>query len=208
MPLHRESTVLASYMSKFPNLVFDRDLPDTCFIFSIDPGTINMGFSLIQVDFREMKLVDAMAWTMDASKLLKADDWNAERYGDRYARIKILAGLFENVLREFKPVAVCSEAAFYNPRRPNAYEALLEVIFIVRETLNDWDPWKTLKTIEASVAKKTFGVKGNSKDKGDVKRQLATLPQLGHLDFDKIDEHACDALLIGMACLERFKKGT
>ncbi len=194
-------------MSRFPEFTFNEDLQDTCFIFSIDPGTVNMGFSLIQVNFQTMAVVDAKAWTIDAAKLLKADDWNAQRYGDRYARIKILAKLFENILRQFKPVAVCSEAAFYNPRRPNAYEALLEVIFIVRETLDLWDPWKTLITIEASVAKKTFGVKGNSKDKGDVKRELMKLPQLAHLDFDQIDEHACDSLLIGLSCFERFKRG-
>lgn len=195
-------------MSRFPDFTFDMDIEDTCFVFAIDPGTVNMGFSLLQVNFRTMSVVDAKAWTIDASKLIKHDDWNATRYGERYARIKILAKLFENILRQFKPVAVCSEAAFYNPRRPNAYEALLEVIFIVRETLDNWDPWKTLITIEASVAKKTFGVKGNSKDKGDVKKELMKLEMLKHLDFEKIDEHACDSLLIGLSCFERFKRGT
>lgn len=180
---------------------------NTFFILSLDPGTINTGYGLIEVDIETLNMVSAKAWTINASKLTNDDDWDVHLYDDRFARINQQCAKFRSYLKEYDPLIVVCESPFYNPGRPNAFGALLEVVLKIRETLYRWDRWMTLNQIDPATAKKGIGVPGNSGDKGLVKKKLLELKDFQDIGLEDFDEHSADALLIAKCQLERLRAG-
>ena len=174
-------------------------------ILSVDPGTIFTGYAIIKADYQSLKMTEAKAWTVDASGLIDDTGWDSELYGNRFARIKQQGYKFHSYLRMYDPLYVVCESPFYNPRRPNAYGALLEVVFTLRETLYRWDRWKMFHQIDPATAKKSIGVAGNSGDKSLVKQKLLSLDEFKNVGIEDFDEHSADALLIAKCLFDRIK---
>lgn len=178
---------------------------DTFTILSLDPGTGFTGYGLITAKIETLDMVQAKAWTVDAHTLIKPDDWDVKMYGERFARVKQHGTMLRKFLLEYDPLVVVCESPFYNPRRPTAYGALLEVVLTIRETLYNWDRWMILHQIDPATAKKSIGVPGNSGDKALVKKKLLELPEFKNIGLEDFDEHSADALLIAKCQLDRLR---
>lgn len=179
-----------------------------CFtILSIDPGTIYTGYGLIKAKIEDLTMVQAKAWTVNASELIESQSWDEQLYGERFARVNQHAVKFKEYLNIYNPLIVVSESPFYNPRRPAAYGALLEIVLTIRQTLYNWDKWKILYQIDPATAKKSIGVPGNSGDKLLVKQKLLELKEMKSVGIEDFDEHSADALLIAKCQLDKIKNG-
>lgn len=178
---------------------------DTFKILSLDPGTTFTGYGLIEAKIDSLEMVAAKAWTVDASKHIDTEAWNSCLYGERFARVKKHGVIFRYFLKKYNPLIVVCESPFYNPRRPNAYGALLEIVLTVREVLYNWDKWMDLYQIDPATAKKSIGVAGNSGDKSLVKKKLLELKEFKDIGLEDFDEHSADALLIAKCQLDKLK---
>lgn len=181
------------------------DSEDTFTILSLDPGTIFTGYGLIKANIQTLEMVQAKAWTVDASKLVDIQDWDTGLYGERFARVKQHGIAFYEYLIEHQPMVVVCESPFYNPRRPTAYGALLEIVLTIREQLYQWDRWMMLHQIDPATAKKSIGVPGNSGDKSLVKEKLLQLNEFKNIGLEDFDEHSADALLIAKCQLDKLR---
>lgn len=185
-------------------------MPDatTFKILSIDPGTTHTGYALLTVDHSQMKIVAAKAWTVHADKCITDEDWDVHLYNERFARVKQHGAIFYHYLKKYQPVSVVCESPFYNPKRPNAYGALLEIVLTIRAALYRFDKWLYLHQIDPSTAKKNIGVPGNSNDKSLIKQSLLQHPDFKNANLQDFDEHAADALAIGYCHLQRLNNAT
>lgn len=165
-------------------------------IIGIDPGSDTMGISEIKVDFKTQEIIETTAWTITASKLVNDTTWLSVNHSFRLARIHVLKERLINIFNKIDPAIIVCESPFYNPRRPNAYGVLVEVLTAVRESVIEHDVWKALYLIDPSSIKKSVGAPGNA-DKTVMKekiKELECLKYKGSIELASLDEHSVDAI--------------
>jgi Holliday junction resolvasome RuvABC endonuclease subunit len=187
----------------------DDDLDQAiCRIIGIDPGSTTLGFSVLEYDARTLKIIRTYAFTFNAGKM-KLSDLDIENHSERYARIyELMEALYEKFV-ELKPTFVICESPFMAMRRPQAYGALVEVVFAIRSALRKYDPTMSLDLIDPPSAKNAVGAPGNAKKEQVAAALKKLLPEL-HFDvalseasFDQLDEHSVDGTAIAYS---RWKK--
>lgn len=168
-------------------------------IVGIDPGSDTMGISEIKIDIASMHIVQTTAWTIKGSKLVDEDCWLAVLHSFRLARIKALGEALVSTFENIEPTIIACESPFYNPRRPNAYGVLVEVLTEIKKSVIEYDIWKPLYLIDPSTIKKSVGAPGNA-DKNVMKTNVCLLNQQGILKYsgkdviESLDEHSIDAI--------------
>lgn len=173
-------------------------------ILGIDPGTDTIGFSVITIDIDSLEVVSVKAWTVKASKLLDEQSLEVQIHSTRFSRLKIISNIFEDILYSFTPTIVVSEAPFFNRLRPSAYAPLVETVFILQKTLNNWDDYKPLYMCDPPTVKKAIGASARA-DKHAVKVAIKTLEELKVIDFETLDEHSVDATAVAYCWLLKIR---
>lgn len=175
-------------------------------ILGVDPGSETMGYGVLKVDTETLKITDASAFTIKGSRSQHMRQWDSDLYSDQIARIRAHQVEFLRVLNEVDPDVVICESAFYNRLRPNAYEVLVRVQTMLRDTLSKWDCWRELYLIDPPTAKKSFGAAGNAK-KEAMLAALKANPELNHFPgILELDEHSVDALAVGHHYYKHIQK--
>ena len=179
-------------------------------IVGIDPGSTTLGFSILEYDLHSFEIVRTYARTFNAGKM-KLSELDIANHSERYARIYELMDVLYDAFVEMEPTFVISESPFMAMRRPQAYGALVEVVFAIRSALRKYDPTMNLDLIDPPRAKNAVGAAGNAK-KEQVHAALKELLPTLHFDetrssesFDELDEHSVDGLAIAYS---RWKKLT
>ena len=171
-------------------------------IVGIDPGSDTMGISHIKIDIKTFDIVETTAWTIKGSKMVSEDCWLATLYSYRRARIKALKENLIDLFNDIDPTIVTCESPFYNPRRPNAYGVLVEVLTAIGDAVIEYDIWKPLYLIDPSTIKKSVGAPGNA-DKTVMKTHVCKLQEQnvlkykGKVKLQDLDEHSIDAIATG-----------
>jgi Holliday junction resolvasome RuvABC endonuclease subunit len=166
-------------------------------IVGIDPGSTTLGTGTIWVDLTTMRIVASQAVTFHGDRLYR-ESWTGGLYGDRIARIWALENSLVHLFQQTQPFLIASEAPFINPRFPQAGLALTEVVMMIRNAINRYDPWKAPLMIDPPTVKNAVGAPGNA-DKDRVKLALMQLPDLcynGAVPLQNLDEHSVDALAV------------
>ena len=173
---------------------------DKGIICGIDPGTINLGFSIIEVDlFLSITNIKAITF---ASEIL--DD--SKR--DYYSRIKAQK---ENLLHQFyyyRPFAVACEGSFYNSFRPSAFKPLIETIQAIRESCAEYNGYECFFIYEPKLVKKATGAIANP-NKYLIKQAIINNQEIKNAyngDINRLSEHSIDSIAIGYTHL-RFLRG-
>lgn len=175
-------------------------------ILSIDPGSDTLGVAMLDVDLVNWTTTVVYANTFNAQLAIRPHEFTVETFGSRQARLLTHAQGLEGLLHSAYPHCVISESPFLG-RFPQAFESLVECLYMIRSTVASYDPSMCLETIDPGNAKRTVGAptkrpKGMSKDdfKETVRIGIQKLPRLQiapnvHLNF--LDEHAIDAIAVG-----------
>lgn len=172
-----------------------------CRIIGIDPGSTTLGFSVLEYDARTLEIVRTYAYTFNAGKM-DLSELDVENHSERYARIYALTEALFTAFRQLDPTFVICESPFMAMKRPQAYGALVEVVFAIRMALRQFDPTMKLDLIDPPSAKNAVGAAGNAKKEQVHAAMLKLLPQL-HFDedasgmtFKELDEHSVDSAAI------------
>jgi Holliday junction resolvasome RuvABC endonuclease subunit len=175
-----------------------QDSATTANIIGIDPGSENIGVACIEFDINTLAIVNTQAFTITGSKLMVKDSWLIETHGERIARIKALKERLIEIFCEVNPLMIACETPFFNPRRPNAFAVLVEVLLAIKEAVRDFDFWKVVYSIDPPTVKKSVYAPGNA-DKVKMKESIMALPDIkfkGNITLDKLDEHSIDAIAV------------
>lgn len=121
-----------------------------------------------------------------------------EVYGRRIITLALLREMIRELMNRFAPDIVASEDAFFNPRRPGAYEALIQWILTVSFVLRD-EYQRPLYRIPPKLVKKFISGVGTS-DKEGVKKAILQHKDIkipSDIHVEELMEHEGDAIAIG-----------
>lgn len=177
---------------------FVKEGPTLATIIGIDPGTTNLGICEFVFDFvtHEVKIIKAYTLRADRLYTLK-NDWMIKKYGERVWRINCLQKRLLHIFKVTNADSVAFEHPFYNPKMPQAFQALLECKAAITNACLLYSPYVSPLPIDPSSIKNSVGAKGNA-GKDPVReavleiypKELITLPQ------GDLDEHSCDAIAV------------
>ena len=183
--------------------------PDIATIVGIDPGSTNMGVSVITINLVTLKIVSSIAWTINGAKLSDDESWIAQLHGDRYSRIKALEETLLQIFNYYQPIAICAESAFINGRFPAAVMALVEVMGAIRSAVTRYDVWKVVNLVPPSSAKTAVSA-GGAANKDTMKEKVMQVTELnysGTVPLELLDEHSIDSLAIGYYMYKKLLRG-
>lgn len=179
-----------------------QQLPHTANIIGIDPGSETLGLSVITVDVTNLQIISTQAQTFTGSKLPYMNEWDSEIHNNRFSRIQSHYQNLLNIFYYYQPIQIASEAPFYNPRMPMAFEVLVEVMNAIRRATHDYSQWRHLYTVPPSNVKNAVKATGGA-GKVDVKACLnelrPTLKLINDHEFEMFDEHSIDAIAVAYA---------
>ncbi len=168
-------------------------------LLALDPGSTNLGFSLLEHTF------DSEIPLVIKAKTFKLNT-NDHRYkelvalhGDKVVRLIMLRDVVLELLYEHKPHAMIIESN-YMGRFANGFAALVECVSMMRSALFQYDPFVPLYQVDPTTVKTNVGmkrIKGTTKD--DVKEHLIKSNKVDWCGIDplSLDEHTIDAVAIG-----------
>ena len=175
-------------------------------ILSIDPGSDTLGIAMFDVDLQRFEAYLLDATTLQGARAVRQMPFLTETLGDRRARLQSHAHELGQILQQVQPHAVISEAA-YMGRFAQAFESLVECLYMIRGVVSQYDPALPLETVDSPTAKKAVGAPGKRPKGMDSKAyketvRLAVLQQTRlkispQLNVQALDEHAIDAIAVG-----------
>lgn len=176
-----------------------------------------MGVAALAVRIEDLALLRVDSFTIDANKPCggrTTSPFLEEIYPARTVRMMEIANRLSTAFDYYQPLQVACEIPFFNPRNPNAYGVLMEVVKVVETTVRQWNPWRPLYRIEATAAKKSVNpaleserqrIKAIKDSKERIKETVRIFPELHFLDLDAMSEHAIDATVVGYCQLQRLR---
>jgi Holliday junction resolvasome RuvABC endonuclease subunit len=174
-------------------------------ICGIDPGTNHLGFAVMEITTDSLAINSIHAFTLVADKLIEDDDLIAIQHTERIAKIYALQQTLTNLYNYYKPFTICCESPYYNHFRPNAYGALVEIIYAIRMSVINYNSNVRFQTYEPSIIKKAVGANAIAKKDGvklAIKNNSAIIAKLS-TSIDILDDHALDAIAV---CFTHFNK--
>jgi len=167
-------------------------------ILSIDPGSYNLGFAVIDIDVALRTATVVNAGTFYSKGAPEQWQFLAEIQGERFTRFHYLYQAVSDLLVQTQPQWVISEAPYLG-KFLQAYEALVECLSMVRQAVYHYNPALPLETVDPPSVKKAVGASGRSKDKDIVRVALSQMSKLHWRDttINTLDEHAIDAVAVG-----------
>ena len=178
-------------------------------IVGIDPGSETLGVSVLFFDVVTFQITKIIPRTYIGSKL-PVDPMLSILHNDRVSRIKAHEDNLYSIYSEYSPVAIVSEAPFYNPRRPNAYGVLVEVICAIRNSIIRYSDTMCFYQVDPASVKRAIGAKGNA-DKDIVKHHIGLIPEIVNAlttPLAVLDEHAVDATAVAYHQFLSYRNST
>lgn len=187
-------------------------------LISVDPGMNNLGYAYSEVDDNGNFTVGDYG-CLSPSKYDTSLKKDRKYFTDRILTGKVIRDMTLRMIEKYHPDFFCSEDAFFNPSRPNAYANLLITIFGIESCL--YKHYCTHREIDyrscllykipPTLVKKVFDMEqGGKAGKTDMYMALAAHAKEKHIKFKKhpagwfpkentITEHSVDAIGIGYA---------
>lgn len=170
-------------------------------VLAIDPGTTTMGISQLEWGFGTNRYKVNTAFTLRTVN----PKWDSpyfsmgELHGNRTARIIHLADELRKTVFHYRPHVVITETP-YMGKFAEAFEALVETLWMIRSVMGEYDPHLPLYGIDPTTAKKAVGVTiRRGMDKEDVRQALLARQDVDWgIDPKTLDEHSIDATAVGL----------
>lgn len=168
---------------------------------AVDPGTITVGVAIFNVHPSTLSVELDTAFTVDASPAMSGADDFVNLHGGKLVRLDWIYYQIGNVLREYHPNRVVSEAPFAH-RNPSTFASLVEAVSYIQNAVWDYDRLIPFTQVPPVLPKKHLGVKANSESKINVQKKLLSMEASGSLKskvpLNSLDEHSFDAVAIGL----------
>ncbi len=166
-------------------------------IIAIDPGTHFTGIAILNninnvINVAYIETINTLSYI----HLYKDIEY---LYGLRQAKITIVCNRLYQLFTIYEPYEIVCEAPFFNPKRPQAFLALAELIACIRQLIQTRFYSLKLTLIDPSTIKNSLGVSGISGNKLLIKDALLkqNLSYGIGVNLLNCDEHSLDAIAVG-----------
>ena len=170
---------------------------------SIDPGLNNTGIAIFEIDYNTKIINSIEAYTILTNKLYNNTGLDEEFFTERKIKLYKLKRAIQEILILKNPCIVACESPFFNPMRPMAYGALLEVLSIIHSSIIEYNSNIPFISVEPLLVKKIIGagmMKGKLDVKEAVKNNKSIISKLRN-NIELLDEHSIDAIAVGYTFL-------
>ena len=110
-------------------------MESTIRILSIDPAISEAGWSILDYEIKSKNVTvykfGSIMPNKAVSRVDRRDD--VEKFGKRLMALGVFEDELRVVLEVFKPNYVVVESAFFDPRKPNAYVALVQCYYVIQK---------------------------------------------------------------------------
>lgn len=187
-------------------------------IIAIDPGTVTLGFAVVDVNIDDLSIIVEDVFTFNAGKYFKTKDQYKEIFGSRTSRLNFLSERIYEQLAKYEPDCVIAESS-YLAVNVTSFASLIECKVFIQDAVIKYDEALPLELIDPLTVKYGIGalkrltkeeLKLRRKNKNKVKpvdTKLAVrnkleslidlLWQTGLPPLQYLDEHSVDAISIG-----------
>lgn len=168
-------------------------------VLAIDPGSSFFGVACYEMDAQTNQIVSLTATTWRADKLMDSSELDENQYPNRQLRRYRLRRELEQLLGTFQPSVVVYETPFFDRTKPLAFQALVEIMTMVIDTVTQSNPNIQFERIEPQAVKKALNIAGK-KGKEVVQEAVELVPEImqhfpeGLCD---LDDNAIDAVAVG-----------
>lgn len=179
-------------------MVIDPDQFRNHRIVATDPGTSTLGVAVLSIT--DSGLMVEHATTLVLGKLARNYPLIVEKHSERIAKLYATTDAVLKLLLAWQPTYVASEGP-YMGSFPTAYAALVESVDAIRRAVIRYDPYLDFSVTDPASVKKAIGVSGKSGDKELVRAAVskhATLTLHPEVNLSELDEHAIDAIAVGL----------
>ena len=177
-------------------------------VISIDPGSNDLGCSVTYYDLSTLSIISIESIHIKVSKLVPDYSMLAS-HGDRKSRYSTLKKTLTRLIEYHSPVAVVSEAPFFNRFTPLAYGTLTEVVAIVKEAVLSVNPYTPMRTYPPMTVKKAIGAKKyvgkNPVLDAVLNNEEIMKAMVNNVHYCTPDE--VDSIAVGYAYLEEQREG-
>lgn len=165
----------------------------------VDPGLSNIGVSIFEVQSRTGIIENIEIESFATDKIYPSHGLDQDFTLERHIRLRKIRDQFYEIAREYRPSYFIHESPFYNPRRPNAYAALVEALIQMREGVLDASRYTYIEPISPQAVKKGVGAGGSKGKEIMMERvfQIHEVMDVLNFDRDELTEHCIDSLAVG-----------
>lgn len=172
---------------------------------AIDPGLNNIGVAIFVIDTRLLKILSISAFTIKEERVEDRSCMDEEYVNEQTVKRSRMVSSVLTVIEKNFPEALVSESPFFDRRKPGSFAVLTEVINEIFSGTLRFNNNIRISMVAPLLVKHTLGVAGQ-KGKEVVKEAMAKETELLALlqdDFEKLDEHAIDAIGVGYTYFKR-----
>lgn len=175
-------------------------------ILSFDPGLTTSGWTMSRYTKETKIFVVVKCGILTPNRVVSYANMRDEVaiYGKRILTLSLLQKYFMELYEEYEPDYIVTEAAFYNPRRPNAFAALLQWITAIELCLRD-NYQKPLYKIAPKSVKQCISGRGDS---GKLKVEDAVLNNKNIIieqeNINEFTEHVFDSIAVGYTFVQNI----
>lgn len=142
-------------------------------ILGIDPGLVDTGLAYMDICYNDLHnkfIIKGLSTETLSLKDIELCYVNSYCGNTRDARIFGLVKWLEKRIVEDNITAIAYETPFYDRRKPNAHETLVEVCSAIRFAAYNVNPMLPVIGYSPAQIKKGLGIKGNAKKEEVTKR--------------------------------------
>lgn len=173
-------------------------------ILSIDPGTVNVGVAIS--DLETGVGMKVLSTTNLRVKTVLSEERIRET-SRKFAIRECIRNFIYEQLCIWQPTAVISEVPYLNESL-NSFLSLYECNLATREAIQLFSPTMMFIGVDPSSAKKSLGIPGNSGDKVLVYEKVTAAEHIDLSDVfpTQMTEHEVDGILIGNFYYQHFEE--
>lgn len=182
-------------------LILEDTKPPIYTICGIDPGTNNLGISIIKINTHNLDII-----SIKTTNIKPNLDKNIP-----YERIDKILSQKTQLLYFIQcnyPNIVCSESPYYNHLSPGAYAPLVEMLYNIRYSVLEYNRDIKFITYDPSTIKISIGSSfGGNKD--EVKTNILNIKEIVNnciIDINKLDNNAIDSIAVAYTHLLKLRK--
>lgn len=166
-------------------------------IAAVDPGTSHLGMAVLDWEYGQPQAEVVWAGTAHVADPTHNNAFG-ECVGKRDARLVQLEEQFREFLQLSCPTFIATETPFMRRAKLSAYESGVELQLMLRRTLWDVYPEKSLHGFNPIIVKSYVGVEAKGTDKTHMQRAVMQLyANHTRCDLSTLDEHSIDAVAVG-----------
>lgn len=175
---------------------------NTIRILGIDPGTGKLGWNIIEYDLTTKTPMVSRFNTLKGNIIYtKTYPTLPDNMTRRFTIIEGMQRILEELITLYKPDVIAIEDTFFNPTRPQAYQALTLVIAMV-ERVSCYMLGKPIYRYPPQEVKKIV-TQQNTLTKHTVQETINSMDIIvknsKQASTDNLDEHSLDSIAVGLA---------